>query len=135
VKGTPAESAVICRFRHSLKKIAFIVEVLVLRMTGCDSSEQTLRIVAQNFLFTPAEVHVSAERAIRLRIVNEGREPHEFKSSLLAHQTEVWSGPTSSVPVLPNHTAEAVIRTIPGVYIFYCAIRGHAGMSGTIIVE
>jgi plastocyanin len=28
-----------------------------------------------------------------------------------------------------------VIRTIPGVYPFYCAIRGHAGMSGTIIVE
>lgn len=112
-----------------------LVSVLVLWMPACDSSEQTVRIVAQDFLFTPAEVHVSAERPIRLRIVNEGREPHEFKSSLLAHQTGVRSGPISSLPVHPNQTAEAVIRTIPGVYIFYCAIRGHAGMNGTIIVE
>jgi uncharacterized cupredoxin-like copper-binding protein len=80
-------------------------------------------------------VHVSADRPIRLTIVNAGREPHEFKSSLLAHQTETRGGASNSLPVLPNHTAEAVIRTIPGVYLFYCAIRGHAGMSGTIIVE
>ena len=108
--------------------------VIVLRMTACDSSEQKVRIVAQDFLFTPAEVHVSAERPIRLRIVNEGREPHEFKSTLLAHQNDM-RGSTSSLPVPPHHTAETVIRTIPGVYIFYCAIRGHAGMNGTIIVE
>lgn len=108
--------------------------VLVLRMTACDSSEQKVRIVAQDFLFTPAEVHVSAERPIRLRIVNEGREPHEFKSTLLAHQNDM-RGSTSSLPVPPHHTTETVIRTIPGVYIFYCAIRGHAGMNGTIIVE
>ena len=125
-----------CQFRHSLKTIAFMSLVAVLLLTAaCDSSEQTLRIVAQDFLFTPAEVHVSAERPIRLRIINEGREPHEFKSSLLAHQTEVMRGATSSLPVPPHHTAETVIRTIPGVYIFYCAIRGHAGMNGTIIVE
>jgi plastocyanin len=137
MKGTPAGSAVICQFYRSLKNIAFmsLVAVLVLRTTACDSSEQTVHIVAQDFLFTPAEVHVSAERPIRLRIVNEGREPHEFKSALLAHQTKLTGGPSSSLPVLPNHTAEAVIRTIPGVYLFYCAIRGHAGMSGTIIVE
>ncbi len=102
--------------------------------TGCDAPEQTVHIVAQDFLFTPAEIHVSAERPIRLRIVNQGREPHEFKSPLLAHQTGA-SGSPSSLPVPPNHTAETIIRTIPGIYHFYCAIRGHAGMSGTIVVE
>jgi plastocyanin len=112
-----------------------VAAVLVLRMAGCDGSEQTVRIVAQDFRFTPAEVHVSATRPIRLKIVNEGREPHEFKSPLLAHQTPVSSGTRSSLPVLPNHTAETVIRTVPGVYLFYCAMRGHAGMSGTLIVE
>jgi uncharacterized cupredoxin-like copper-binding protein len=112
------------------------VAVLMLRMAACDASEQTVRIVAQDFLFTPAEVHVSAARPIRLKIVNEGREPHEFKSPLLAHQTQGVSGaPRSSLPVLPNQSAETVIRTIPGVYLFYCAMRGHAGMSGTLIVE
>ena len=127
----------ICQFRHSLKHSAVmsLVAVLALRMTACDSSEQTVRIVAQDFLFTPAEVHVSAERPIHLSIVNEGREPHEFKSVLLAHQIEPRGGATGSLPVLPNQTAEAVIRTIPGIYIFYCAMRGHTGMSGTIIVE
>jgi plastocyanin len=107
---------------------------LFLVATACDSSEPIVHIVAEDFRFTPAEVHVSAERPLRLRIVNEGREPHEFKSPLLAHQTGVTTG-ASSLPVLPNRRVETVIRTLPGVYLFYCAIRGHAGMSGTIIVE
>ena len=54
---------------------------------------------------------------------------------LLAHQTGATGAPSSSLPVLPNHKAETVVRTIPGVYLFYCAIRGHARMGGTIIVE
>ena len=111
------------------------VALILLGSAGCDSPEQTVHIVAQDFLFTPTEVHVSAERPIRLRIVNEGREPHEFKSPLLAHRTDVTNESPTSLPVLPNHTAETVIRTIPGVYLFYCAMRGHAGMGGTIIVE
>ncbi|HET8721394.1 MAG TPA: cupredoxin domain-containing protein [Nitrospira sp.] len=113
---------------------AGFVALLAFTAMACDSSEQTVHIVAEDFRFTPAEVHLSAERPIRLRIVNQGREPHEFKSPLLAHQ----SGGTrvsNSLPVLPNRRAETVIRTVPGVYLFSCAIRGHAGMSGTIVVE
>jgi plastocyanin len=137
MKETPAVSAVRSRFHRRLRILAFMGmgALLVLRMAGCDASEQTVGIVAQDFLFTPAEVHVSAALPIRLKIVNEGREPHEFKSPLLAHQTQVVSGAPSSLPVLPNHAAETVIRTMPGVYPFFCAMRGHAGMSGTIIVE
>ena len=112
-----------------------IVALLVLGAMSCDSSEQTVHIVAEDFRFTPAMVHVSAERPIRLKIANEGREPHEFKSLLLAHQTGFTSAPPSSLPVLPNQRTETIIRTFPGVYLFYCAIRGHAGMRGTIIVE
>jgi plastocyanin len=37
--------------------------------------------------------------------------------------------------VPPNQKVEALVRPIPGLYLFYCARRGHAGMSGTIIVE
>ena len=121
-----------------MRSLAFtgLVALLVLWATGCDSPEPTIHIVAEDFRFSPAEVRVAAaERPIRLRIVNAGREPHEFKSVLLAHQTDATGTPPSSLPVLPNHRAETVVRTIPGVYLFYCAIRGHAGMSGTIIVE
>ena len=126
-----------CRLHRVLKHITCtgFLGILALRVMAFDSPEQTVRIVAQDFLFTPAEVHVSADRPLRLKIVNEGREPHEFKSLLLAHQIGVAGGTSSSFPVRPNQTAETVIRTTPGLYLFYCAIRGHAGMSGTIIVE
>lgn len=109
--------------------------LLLLTAGGCDSAEHTIHIVAEDFRFTPAELRVSADRPIRLTIVNEGRETHEFKSPLLAHQVGAAAGRPDSLPVRPNQRAETVIRTIPGVYLFYCAIRGHAGMSGTIIVE
>ena len=117
------------------RAVTSLVTLLVLWAMGCDSPEQTVDIVAEDFRFTPAEVRVAAERPIRLRIVNAGREPHEFKSVLLVRQTGVTGTPPSSLPVLPNHKAETVVRTIPGVYLFSCAMRGHAGMSGTIIVE
>ena len=117
------------------RAVTFLVTLLVLWAMGCNSPEQTVDIVAEDFRFTPAEVRVAAEHPIRLRIVNAGREPHEFKSVLLAHQTGATGTPPSSLPVLPNHKAETVVRTIPGVYLFYCAIRGHARMGGTIIVE
>jgi plastocyanin len=117
------------------RAVTSLVTLLVLWAMGCDSPEQTVDIVAEDFRFTPAEVRVAAEHPIRLRIVNAGREPHEFKSVLLAHQTGATGTPPSSLPVLPNHKAETVVRTIPGVYLFSCAMRGHAGMSGTIIVE
>ena len=125
------------RVDRSLRSLAFtaLVTLLVLWAMGCDSPEQTVDIVAEDFRFTPAEVRVAAERPIRLRIVNAGREPHEFKSVLLVHQTGATGMLPSSLPVLPNHKAEAVVRPIPGAYLFSCAIRGHAGMGGTIIVE
>jgi plastocyanin len=103
--------------------------------TSCDRDDQTVRITAQDFRFTPAEVRLTAASPIHLTIVNEGREPHEFESSLLAHRVDGSSGNSTSVRVAPNQRTEVLIRTIPGTYIFYCRIRGHAGMSGTIIVE
>ena len=112
-----------------------LLALLVLGTVACDPPEQAVVIVAEDFRFTPAEVHVSADRPIRLKIINEGREPHEFKSPVLVHQISVSGEAPSSLPVLPNHAAETVIRTVPGVYLFYCAIRGHAAMSGTMIVE
>jgi plastocyanin len=133
---TPAEAVVTphCHDLNAFIRRGFLI-LLVLGTVGCNQPEQTVDIVAEDFRFTPTEVHVSAERPIRLKIINEGREPHEFKSPLLAHQIGVTGGPPGSLPVLPNHAAETIIRTVPGVYLFYCAIRGHAGMSGTMIVE
>lgn len=136
-KGRQQRIGVTAHLHHAMT-LLFVggpAAALFLQAVACDPAEQTVRIVAEDFRFTPAEVRLSAERPIRLIIINEGREAHEFKSPLLAHQTSTTNGSVDSLPVLPNHTAETVIRTIPGVYLFYCAIRGHAGMSGTIVVE
>ena len=126
-----------CQRDHDANRLALmgLVALLLLPSAGCDSVEQPIHIVAQDFRFAPAEVRVSAERPIRLTVVNEGRERHEFKSPLLAHQPGATSAPPSSLPLLPNRQTQTGIRTVSGVYHFYCAIRGHAGMSGTIIVE
>ena len=112
-----------------------VVGVLISALSGCESREQSVRIVAEDFRFTPTEVHVSSGYPIRLLVVNEGRERHEFKTALLAHQIGMSPRPSSSLPVPPNQKVEAPVRPVPGLYLFYCARRGHAGMSGTIVVE
>ena len=94
-----------------------------------------MRITAEDFRFTPADVRLTAAMPIHLTIINEGHEPHDFESPLLAHRVDGAGGTATSVRVAPNQRIDVTIRTIPGTYIFYCRIRGHAGMSGTIIVE
>ncbi len=83
--------------------------------SGCDSDE----VIAG---FTPIEVPVARGQQMRLGIINHGREPHEFKSLLLAHQVRRQTGSSSSLAVLPNQKVEG-------------CHPGHAGMSGTIIVR
>lgn len=112
-----------------------VVLETALALAGCDRDAQTVRITAQDFRFTPAEVRLTAATPIHLTIVNEGRELHEFESPLLAHRVDGSGGTVSSVRVAPNERIDMTIRTIPGTYAFYCRVRGHAGMSGTIIVE
>jgi uncharacterized cupredoxin-like copper-binding protein len=127
---------VTCLFSSDAKKRwrdGFLALLLLLAI-ACDSTEQTIEIIAEDFRFTPAELRLSAQRPIHLMIANQGRERHEFTSPLLTHQVG-GSGGGSSVPLSPMQKVEIVIRAQPGVYLFSCAIRGHAGMSGTIIVE
>jgi len=99
--------------------------------------------VAQDFRFVPAEVRLHAGDPIRLVIVNEGREPHEFTSPLLSDpQVRVlWEAETAqslhgaSLRILPGRAATVTFQAPPGTYLFRCPIRGHAGMHGTVIVE
>lgn len=115
--------------------IRVVILETALTLAGCERDDQSVRITAQDFRFTTAEVRLSAATPIHLTIVNEGRELHEFESPLLAHRVDGSSGTGTSVRVPPNQRTDVMIRTIPGTYIFYCRIRGHAGMSGTVIVE
>lgn len=103
--------------------------------TGCDADVQTLRITAEDFRFTPSEIRAETAHPIRLILVNQGREPHEFESPLLAHRVDQPTGNATTVRLEPNQRIDVMIRTIPGTYLYYCRIRGHVGMTGTIIVE
>ncbi|MER3424925.1 MAG: hypothetical protein C4293_18585 [Nitrospiraceae bacterium] len=75
-----------------------------------------------------------------LRIVNEGREIHEFGSPLLSDpQVHVRIEPPQNLPsnvrITPGRTATITLQAPPGTYLFRCVIRGHAGMTGTLIIE
>ena len=117
---------------HYIRVVVLGVSVA---LVSCDRDFRAVRITAQDLRFTPATIHLTAASPIHLTIVNEGREPHEFKSSILAHRVDGSGGNATSVRVAPNQRTDVMIRTIPGTYIFYCRIRGHANMSATIIVE
>ncbi len=105
--------------------------------------EQFLRLVAQDYRFVPTDIRVLADRPIRLLIVNEGRERHEFTSSLLAKaEVQMLADPpltltrnTGTVSIDPGRSVEIRVQAPAGTYLFHCRIRGHAGMRGTMIVQ
>jgi len=109
-------------------------------LTACDPGVQELRIAAQDFRFVPSRSTLSAASAVRLVLVNEGREAHEFESPLLALPgAEVEPGGSLASPtslrLLPGRSVEVRFHAPPGTYLFRCNIRGHAGMTGTLLVE
>ncbi len=105
--------------------------------------EQFLRLAAQDYRFVPTDIHVLADRPIRLLIVNEGRERHEFTSSLLANaEVQILTDPpftltrnSGTVSIDPGRSVEIRVQAPAGTYLFHCRIRGHAGMRGTMIVQ
>ena len=115
--------------------VRIVIAGMLFATTGCEPDAQTLRITAQDFQFTPAEVHLTSAKPTHLTIVNEGREPHIFESVVLVHRLGNPGEITTSVRIAPNERTDMIIQPIPGTYIFHCKIRGHAGMNGTIIVD
>jgi plastocyanin len=115
--------------------LRLVVVTMALFLTSCDPDVQPLRITMQDFRFTPAEVRLTSSKMIRLTIVNEGRELHIFESPLWAHRVKAPREPESGIRITPNQRVDAMIQPVPGTYLFYCKIRGHTGMTGTLIVE
>ncbi len=105
--------------------------------------EQFLRLAAQDYRFVPTDIRVLADRPIRLLIVNEGRERHEFTSSLLANaEVQILTDPpftltrnSGTVSIDPGRSVEIRVQAPAGTYLFHCQIRGHTGMRGTMIVQ
>jgi uncharacterized cupredoxin-like copper-binding protein len=110
---------------------------------ACQPSVQDVHITAQDFRFVPTEVRVEPSTPVRLKIVNEGREAHEFTSPLLSDplirllsvpQSETFQK-TRSLKVVPGQSIEITLQAPSGTYLFRCSIRGHAGMNGTLVIS
>ena len=117
--------------------------VLVLGLVACSSEYQEVRIVIDDFRFSPARVDVQAGHPVRLMVRNQGRETHRFQSPLFAQpRVEVVAEASRQinslehgVPLASGQRLELVMTLLPGVYHFRCPIKGHRGMQGMIVVQ
>ena len=120
-----------------------LLAVLVLGLGACSSEYQEVRIVVDDFRFSPERVDVQAGQPMRLVVRNQGRETHRFQSSLVAQpRVEVVSDAgkqagslKQGVPLVPGQRLELVLTLPPGVYHFRCPVKGHRGMQGMIVVS
>lgn len=112
-------------------------------IAGCDGETQSIHIVAQDFRFTPDMIHLASNRPIELTLFNEGRESHEFQSPLLSDRSVVIESVslngerTTAEPlrIAPGKRLSLRFQAPPGTYLFSCKVRGHSGMTGTLIVD
>ncbi len=119
------------------------LSVLVLGLVACSSEYQEVRIVIDDFRFSPARVDVQAGQPVRLMVRNQGWETHRFQSPLFAQpRVEVVADSgrqinslENGVPLAAGQRLELVMTLPPGVYHYRCPIKGHRGMTGMIVVQ
>jgi len=107
---------------------------------ACDRPSQTLSVTAEDYRFVPNLVRVSAGSPFTLALYNAGREDHEFVSPILAYGTEgrgKTTAPDTSMPGLlkPGRSLRFHVSAPPGTYLYSCRRKGHANMTGTLIIE
>lgn len=105
---------------------------------------QVVRVVADEYRFTPSHVTAVAGLPLRIEIENRGSEQHEFRSRLLReHLADVeLAGGTvrgrgvESVVVEERRTAVIkILAPAAGQYDFECRIPSHHGMDGVIVIR
>ena len=86
-----------------------------------------VRVVGQEFSFSPAEIRIRAGEAVNLMFENRGHMFHTLTLSGLGVDLRANGG---------DRIAAAVRGEKKGSYPFVCAVSGHAaaGMRGTVIV-
>ena len=92
-----------------------------------------------DFRFVPNLVQVTASLLITLSVYNAGRETHEFGSPVLLYVVKTATPlPRSDSPGIllpPGQSIRIAVATPPGTYLSICRRKGHANMTGTLIVE
>lgn len=108
---------------------------------ACDGPMQRVSIIAEDFRFVPDLAQVNSSSPLTLTIYNAGREIHEFDSPILmyaASTTATHSTTKQASPGLllePGKSVQLVMAPPPGTYLYICRRKGHANMTGTLIVE
>ena len=114
----------------------------VMTFSACDNGVFSATITVEEFRFTPHLVKLPAHQVVRLIIRNQGRERHVFQTRILTHQSIRWSEDTlpeqwqagKGILIKPGQHVEFSLELVPGLYPFWCGIRGHKGMEGTLMV-
>jgi plastocyanin len=103
---------------------------------------QTVSINAEDFRFTPDLVRVRASVPLTLSVYNAGREIHEFDSPILMYAPKTSlpkdspeSASTPGIVIRPGQSLQLVMAPPAGTYLYICRRKGHANMTGTLIVE
>lgn len=116
--------------------------LLLATLLACDGSMQTVSINAEDFRFTPDLVRVRASDPVTLSVYNAGREVHEFDSPILMYAATTSlpkdtskSASTPGIEIRPGLSLQVVMAPSAGTYLYICRRKGHANMTGTLIVE
>lgn len=118
-----------------------LMVALLLVLTGCGrpaapqgqqgaaGDAQDVRVTAREFSYSPADVTVSVNQPVRLTLVNEGVDIHDWSVPELGISTNViQAGQQITIEFTPGRTGEfRVVCTVPG--------HEAAGMVGRLIVQ
>lgn len=110
-------------------------------LAACDGPMQTVSLTAEDFRFVPDLVRVKASSPLTLSVYNAGREEHEFDSPILMYAAKTPPTQTTTksaspgIILPPGQSLRLVMAPPPGTYLYICRRKGHANMTGTLIVE
>ncbi|MBI3995263.1 MAG: cupredoxin domain-containing protein [Nitrospirae bacterium] len=133
--------------KPSFKKSAAVMLALgwaLIGTAGAQDPWQTVEIRADEYSFNPNRILVKADHPLELVVVNEGHEPHQFRSALFKDQmVEVHIGENvvrgrgiEIVDIAAGATARIkLLSPPPGQYDFQCRVPSHHGMDGMILIE
>jgi len=120
-------------------------------LVGCGSSSgqrpaaETVRVVANDFSFSPAALTLKAGQPIRLALKNDGQVLHDITivagpgitAASADHGDHSHEQTDNHVAAESGQEATTELSLQTGTYSFICSVQGHEelGMKGTIIVQ
>jgi plastocyanin len=121
----------------SVWSIWFVWLVSLVSVTGCENT-QVAALTAEDFRFVPDVVRVSSSAPMTLSVYNGGREVHDFDSPVLiyaAGRPRTGTANSPGIELRPGQSLTLTLAPPPGTYLYICRRKGHANMTGTLIVE